>query len=312
MHRSDTGIVQSGGDRVRLFNLPVFVLDHERACTMDDSHFTQLNGSCRHSGFYPLATGFGQDDLNPFVIDVVVDSSGSVASSAHTGNQVVRIVTSLFFLKLLFYLFADDRLQACHHIRIRVWSYGGTDDVIRIRRMAAPVADGFVRSIFQCHVTRCYRDDCGSQHLHLLYIDMLAFYIRFSHIHDALHVHQGANGGRCHSVLSGTGLGDDPLFAHAACQQNLSDGVVYLVGSCMVQVFPFQIHPATILFRKAVSRVEGRRTSYIIPQQLVEFLFKILAFDHFEIRVFQLFYAFVEYFRHISTSEFSVIAILIN
>ena len=45
------------------------------------------------------------------------------------------------------------------------------------RQVATPVADGFVCSIFQCHVAGSDRADFGSQHFHLFYIDMLAFYI---------------------------------------------------------------------------------------------------------------------------------------
>ena len=185
---------------------------------MNDPHFSELDGGCRHPGFNSLAAGFGQYDPYPFVVDIMIDGSGSVASSAHAGNQIVRIVTSFFLLKLFFYLFADDRLQTGHHVRIWVRPYGRTDDVIRIRGMAAPVSDGFVRGIFQSHVARSDRNDCRSQHFHLFYIDVLAFYIRFAHVYDALHVHQGTDCGCCHPVLSGTGLRNDTFLTHASCQ----------------------------------------------------------------------------------------------
>ena len=117
--------------------------------------------------------------------------------------------------------------------------------------MTAPVTNRFVSGIFQSHVSRSDRDDSGSQHFHFLYVDMLAFYVRLSHINDAFHIHQCTYGSGCHSVLSGTCFGDDTFLSHAACQQDLPDSVVDFVGACMVQVFPFQIQFATILFRKA-------------------------------------------------------------
>ena len=91
---------------------------------------------------------------------------------------------------------------------------------------------------------------------------MLAFYIRFSHVDDAFHVHQGTYGGSSYAVLAGTGFGDDAMLAHAACQKNLSDSVVNLVSSCMVQVFTFEVELATILFGKPAGIVEwgGRPT----------------------------------------------------
>ena len=41
--------------------------------------------------------------------------------------------------------------------------------------------------------------------------------------------------------LSGTGFGNDPLLAHFLCQQDLSQHVVDLVGTGVVQVFPLQV-----------------------------------------------------------------------
>ncbi len=102
VHRADTGIVQSGGDGIRFLNLSVFVLDHKRTCPMNDPHFSELDGGCRHPGFNSLAAGFGQYDPYPFVVDVMIDGSGSIASSAHAGNQIVRIVTSFFLLEAVF------------------------------------------------------------------------------------------------------------------------------------------------------------------------------------------------------------------
>ena len=114
--------------------------------------------------------------------------------------------------------------------------------------MTAPVADCFVGRIFQCHVAGSDRDYGSSQHLHFFDIDVLALNVRFTHIDDTFHIHQSTYGSCCNAVLSGSCFGDDTFLAHAACQQNLSDSIIDFVGTCMVQVFPFQIHFATILF----------------------------------------------------------------
>lgn len=39
MHGADARIIQSGGDGVRLFNLPILVLDNVGACSMDNAQF---------------------------------------------------------------------------------------------------------------------------------------------------------------------------------------------------------------------------------------------------------------------------------
>ena len=114
--------------------------------------------------------------------------------------------------------------------------------------MTTPVADRFVRRVFQGHVTGSDRNDRCTEHLHLLYIGMLAFHVRFTHIDNTLHVHQGADGSSSYSMLSGACFCDDTCFTHAACQQDLPDRVIDLMGTCMIQVFPFQIDLAAILF----------------------------------------------------------------
>ena len=71
---------------------------------------------------------------------------------------------------------------------------------------------------------------------------MLAFHICLTHVDNALHVHQCTNGGCSYSMLSGTCFGDDTSLTHSASQQYLTDGIVYLMSTGMVEVFPFQVH----------------------------------------------------------------------
>ena len=194
----------------------------------------------------------------------MTNRSGSITTSSNAGYQIIRIVTSFFFLQLFFYFFADTRLQACHHIRIRMRAYGRADNIISVGRMATPVADRFVGCVFQGHVSGSNGNNGSSQHFHFLHIDMLAFYIRLSHINDTFHIHQRTYGSCCYSMLSGSGFGDDAFLSHAACQQDLSDGVVDFVCTGMIQVFPFQIQLATILFGKAFCQIEWGRTSYVV------------------------------------------------
>ena len=84
------------------------------------------------------------------------------------------------------------------------------------------------------------------------------------------------------------------------------------MGTRVIQVFPFQIYLATVLLRQAAGLIEWGRASYVVTQQLVELFLEVLALYYVEISILQLFYTLVEDFRYISTSKFSVIAILIN
>ena len=84
--------------------------------------------------------------------------------------------------------------------------------------MTAPVAYSLVGSIFQRHITTSHRHHAGPQHLHLLYIDMLALHVCGTHIYHTLHVHQGTDSSRGHTMLSSTSLSDDACLAHVASQ----------------------------------------------------------------------------------------------
>ena len=141
-----------------------------------------------------------------------------------------------------------------------------TDNVVCICRMTTPVAYGFVGGIFQRHVSRCYRNDCRSEHFHLFHIDVLAFHICFPHIDDAFHIHQCTDGSCCHAMLSGSRLGNDTCFSHAARQKYLPDGVVYFMGSRMIEVLSFQVYFTSIFFREAACQIEWGRTAHIITQ----------------------------------------------
>ena len=160
----------------------------------------------------------GQDNLHTFIIYIVINGSCRIASSSYTSHQVIGIFPSFLFFQLLFDFFADNGLQTCHHIRVGMRAYGRADDIVSIGRVATPVADGFVCSIFQCHVAGSDRADFGSQHFHFFYIDMLAFYIGLAHVNNALHVHQSAYRSGGHPMLSSSGFCNDTFFPHTFCQ----------------------------------------------------------------------------------------------
>ena len=113
-------------------------------------------------------------------------------------------------------------------------------------------------------------------------------------------------------MLSGTGFGNDAVFTHAACQQYLADGVVYLVRTGMVQVFTLQVNLAAIFFRKAVSLIEWGRTAYVVAQQLVVLTLEVFTLQHFEVSLLQFFHTFVEYLGDVCSAEFSVITFFVN
>ena len=122
--------------------------------------------------------------------------------------------------------------------------------------MTAPVAYGFRTGIAQCHVTGADRMYFCAQHFHAFYVCVLTLHIGSPHKHLALHVHQCTHRRCGHAVLSGSRLCDDAGLTHFLCQQDLSDGIVDLMGTRMVQVFALQIHLTTVLLTHAFGIIE--------------------------------------------------------
>ena len=218
VHGSHTGIVQSGRDGEGLFNLSVLVLHHQHLGTVQDARSALVDGGCRMVGLPSVASGFGQDYLHALVVHVVVNRSGSIRTTSDAGHQIVGIVTPHLFLQLPFYLLRDYALHPGHKVGIGMWPHRRAHDIERLRRVAAPVADGLRAGVRERHVARADGMHLGTQHLHAFHVGVLALHIGGTHEDLALHIHQCANRGRSHSVLSGSSLGDDAGLPHSLCQ----------------------------------------------------------------------------------------------
>ena len=133
--------------------------------------------------------------------------------------------------------------------------------------MTTPVAYSLGASIAQSHIARCHRMNGSSKHTHTLNIGVLTLNICLAHEHLALHVHKRAHCGSGNTMLSGTCLGNDACLAHLLCHENLTDGVVYLVRTGMVEVLALEIKLAPVLLAHATGIVQGRGTTYIIAQE---------------------------------------------
>ena len=105
------------------------------------------------------------------------------------------------------------------------------------------------------------------QKFHPVHVQRLAAGIFLTHEDLTFHSHKRRHGGRGHAVLAGPRLRDHSGLSHLLCQQHLPQHVIDLVGTGMVQVFPFQIdlRPAQI-FRHMGRIVKPRRPAGIFIQ----------------------------------------------
>ena len=115
------------------------------------------------------------------------------------------------------------------------------------------------------------RDDFGAQQSHPGDVECLPRGVDGTHVDHALQPEQRARGRGGHSVLARTGLGDHPRLTHLACQQRLTQHVVDLVRTGVVEVFSFEEDPrATGVLAEPGRLVQRRRPAGVVRLQPVE------------------------------------------
>src|SRR5690606_37592747 len=107
--------------------------------------------------------------------------------------------------------------------------------------MVDPVTHGFVGCIFKCHVTTSCCHNLCAEYAHTLYIGTLALHIKLPHVYNTFHPHERTYRSRSHTLLTATRFSNNLLFANSLRQQNLADGIVYLMRTCMTKILTLQI-----------------------------------------------------------------------
>ena len=164
MNRTYAGIVETCRNRIRLNDLSVGGLHHQRATSMENSERASLDGCCCLSAVDAQSAGFGKHNLDTLVVEIVIDCSRGITSTADTRHQIVGIVATDFLAQLLADFAADNTLQARHHIGIRMRSDGTSDDVERRVGVTTPIANRLVCGIFESHVARQHRTHLRTEH----------------------------------------------------------------------------------------------------------------------------------------------------
>ena len=274
----------------------------------DGAHLHAGSGLTR---FDAETTSLAKDNLHALVVDVVVNRSCSIASTSHTRHYHVGVITTDLLLQLPFDFLGNDRLQACHHVRIRMRTDRASNDIEGVSRMTAPVANGLVGGVLQGLVATLHRYDRCAQHPHSFHVHMLALHIKSTLIHGARHIHQRTSRSCCDTVLTCTCLGNDACLAQLLGQENLSQRIVNLVGTRVVEVFTLQIKLTAILLTHALGIVEWGRTTHVILQQGMILTLELLTFQDGKVSFLQILHRLVENLWNVGSSELSVEAILI-
>src|ERR1700752_3911944 len=97
--------------------------------------------------------------------------------------------------------------------------------------------------------------------------------IFLAHKDFALQAKPRRHGRRRHPMLAGSCFGDDSFFAHFACEQDLADGVIDLVGAGVAEILALEINfrPAELLC-ESLGEIERRFSPCMLPKIMPEFL----------------------------------------
>ena len=251
--------------------LAVFVLQQVRVGTLERTRCP--TGECRGMapGFDTVTGGLVADQSHVFVVDERMEDTDRVRAATDTRDHRVGQPAGRA-QDLLTGLETDNPLEIADHHRERVRSGGGAEAVIGVVRVGDPVAHGLVDRVFQCRRTGIDSDNRGAEQTHPRDVECLALGVDPTHVDDALETEHGTRGGCGHTVLTGPGLGDDALLAHLLGKQRLTQHVVDLVRSGVVQIFSLEEDPcATGVLGKALGLVQRRRASAVVTLEPIEF-----------------------------------------
>jgi hypothetical protein len=172
-------------------------------------------------------------------------------------------------------LVADHPLQIPHQGRIWRWAHARSNDVVSTRDIAHPVANSCRDRLLERACTGLDGLDSRAEQAHALDVGLLAAHVLGAHVDDALQIEQRAGGGGGHAVLARPRLGDDPPLAHALGEQGLTQRVVDLVRTSVVEVLALEIDLVARRLAEAGGTVQRRGTPDVVAQQRAQLSLKL-------------------------------------
>ena len=258
--RADPRVVEPGRGRVRLDDLAVRVLEHQRARAVQDPGRAAEDGRGMPAGLDAVAGRLDDGQPDRRLADEPRQQADRVRAAADAGDREIR-QPALDGLELGRRLVADPPLEVAHDRRVRVRAHRRAQDVVRRLDVGHPVAHRLVDRVLERRRARRDRADLGTEGVHPEDVRALALDVLRAHVHDARQVEQRAGRRGRDAVLAGAGLGDDPRLAEPAGQQRLAQRVVDLVGPGVGEVLALEVEAERRDGRGrpvAASRVAGR------------------------------------------------------
>ena len=141
--RAHAGIVQTGGDGVRLLDLAVLILQQHGETAVQHAGTAERQGRRVVTQTWPATAGLDSNDLHARVGHERMEGADGVRSAADARDDRIRKSPG-FFEHLRTGLTADHRLQLAYEIGIRMRTDRGADQIVRIQRIGHPGAQSLV------------------------------------------------------------------------------------------------------------------------------------------------------------------------
>ena len=266
--RPDAGVVQPGGNGVHRGDLAVLVLTEVGFHAVKDAQPPGGDGGRRLGRVHAPPRGLAADESDGGLADKVVEGPDGVGAAAHAGHHRVGQL-ALLLPELLPDLPGDDGLEVPDDGGERMGTHDRAQAVVGVADAARPLPHSLGDSVLQGGCAGGDGHYPRPQQPHFIDIEGLAPGILLPHEHHALHTHEGGGGGGGHAVLPRSGLRDEPSLAHPLGQERLTQHVVDLMGSRVVQVLPLEIDLGSPqILRHTPGEVQPGGPSGVLVKQL--------------------------------------------
>lgn len=260
---SDSGVVQTSGNRVSVRNLSVLVLENVGPDSVENSDLSSSQSSRVTVSVNTISSSLNSDESYRQVLGEGVEHSNAVGASSDTSNNNIGKL-SAELLELGLGLVSNDGLESTDNSGEGVRTYGGSNDVVGGGESGDPSTKGLVDGITKGASSSLDSNNGGSEKLHTEDVESLTTDVLSPHVDGTLETELSTNSSGGDSMLSGSGLGNDLLLSETTCQKNLSKGVVDLVGSSVVEVLTLQpdLSSSTVL-GETVGELKVAGTSHV-------------------------------------------------
>ena len=262
---------------MRRSDLAVRILDQHRERTVQHAGLPRAERCGVLAARDPAPGCFHTDQADAGLADERVEDPHRVRATADArGDDVGEPALPLEDLRAR--LFADHLLELTDEQRERMWPNDGADHVVRGLDVRHPVAERLVDRVLQRSRPRRHRHDRCPQELHPEDVQRLAMGVFLTHVDDALLSEQGRGRGGRYPVLPGARLRDDPLLAHPAGEQALTEHIIDLVRAGVREVLTLEVDArAAARFGQPARAPERRRPACVLAAQRVELGIEIVV-----------------------------------